>query len=185
MNGAIGSIFREPARVITQLNALALEHGSVHVTGADAVHPDVILPVVNRHRSCQVKHAGFGCAIGGSPRPALQRPSRAGVNDAASTAADHVRNHFPREQIDAFQSYIQDQVPFVFLQFEDSLPNDNSRVVAKDIYFTEALDGLGRGFGAIVAGSNIATDEYRSVSRIGNFRNRLNSTLLVDIEDCD
>ena len=130
MNGAIGRIFREPARVIPQLNALALEHGGVHVTGTDAVHPDVIFPVVNRHGSCQVKHAGFGCAIGGSPRPALQGPSRAGINDAASAAADHVRNHFPREPIDAFQSYIQDQVPFVFLQFEDSLANDNSRVVA-------------------------------------------------------
>jgi hypothetical protein len=49
--GTIRGLFHELLPIRAELGAFAAQHGSIHVARANAVHANIVLAVVDRHRS--------------------------------------------------------------------------------------------------------------------------------------
>src|SRR4029077_14719646 len=80
-DGTVGRFAQEGYGFLAELFAFTLQHGSIDVAGADAIHADVVFAVVDGHGSGQVEIARLGRTIGSGLRASFQGPSGAGVDD--------------------------------------------------------------------------------------------------------
>src|SRR5438477_6493556 len=142
---AIGCFLHKRLSIFAELRALAMQHGCIDIAGADAVHTNLVAAMVDGHGACQIHGASLRGTIRGSARAAFQRPSRADVDDAAASGANHVGHDFAREQKNSFKRHVEGTVPFFLGEFDYVLAYGNAGAVAQDIdlatFLNDGLDG--------------------------------------------
>src|SRR6266853_3033105 len=99
--------------VFSELRAFTGQHRRLHIARTHAIDANVVLAMVDGHGPRQVKYAPFSRTIGSRARTSLQGPPGAGIDNAPSAVADHVVDHFAREEINTLQGHIDSLVPLL------------------------------------------------------------------------
>src|SRR3984957_17157476 len=172
----------ESVHVLAQLGALAEQHGSFNVSGAHAVHADIVLAVVACHRPRQVHTPSLGGAIRRGPRASLKRPSGTDVHDAASSVADHGGANLTRQEMDGLKGEIKGEIPFVLREVDDSFANCDTGRVAENVDFLRTLDRALNRTPAVSAVAHVALQEDRIASARLDFFDALAASNLVNVE---
>ncbi len=141
------------------------QHRRIGVAGTDAVDPDLIGAVVDRHRLGQQHHGALGGAVGRGTPAAGQTPARGGVDDRAAAGLGHHRDRLLRHQEDRLDVHRHQPVPFLFGRFEQVGTPDDARVVDQDVETAERGHGPLDRAAAIVRAAHVARDEERAPTR--------------------
>jgi hypothetical protein len=120
---------------------VSLGETSVDVSRADAIHPDSILSVIDRHCLCQANNSGFRGAIAGTTRLYEVRIYRSHVDDASLRTAKKRQKEF-RAQEGSADIHSELAIPFRNLSFFDCLIHLDGRIVDEDMNLRELEQSL-------------------------------------------
>src|SRR5271154_4402882 len=128
------SIFR-----YAQLPRLAAQHRGIGVTGADAVHPNFLAAMVNRHGFREQNDRALRSTVARCPPPPRQSPARSRVDNRTSAHIRHEWNHFAGHKKDGFYIHRHHRVPIVLTDLNHGGAADDACIVEQDVNATEFL----------------------------------------------
>src|SRR5713226_927211 len=125
--GALG------ARGLAHAVAASIDHGRIHWTGADAVNPDVVAAVIDRHRLGQADHRGFRGRVSGEPARPKCRYRRDIDDGAAPGGFDHDGNRVLAEQKHALDVDLHHATVFLELLVDDAAAAADAHIVVEEV----------------------------------------------------
>ena len=163
----------ERREILAELRRLAPEERSVGVSGADAVDPDPLRPVVDRHRPGQVHHGPLRRAVAGRAGTALEPPARTDVDHDAAAAEGHLGDRVPAQQEDGLDVDRHDPVPFLLRRLDDIGAANDPRRVDDDVEPAERGDGSLDQPPAVGLDGHVAVDGCGTPAVCGDGRDRV------------